>query len=112
MIPALPADAMVAGTYRVLRRLGTGNGVSALYAAEVAATWRPCALRVFDPAVAGTDTARARFEAACRVRAKVRSPHVVDLLAAGVDAGTPWMALEWLEGSSLLELLGSWGDQA
>ncbi len=112
MVKPLESDRVVAGVYRVLRPLGRTPGASVasvasvVHAAEHTVTGRACVLRVFDPAAA-VGEARARFDAACRVRATLKTAHVVDLLGAGVDGDTPWMALERLEGETLAAALES-----
>lgn len=94
------AGSVFAGQWRVLRRLRAGGS---LYAAEQVSTGRPCALRVLDPALVADDRGRVAFEAACALRAKIASDHVVDLLDAGIDrkSGSPWFALAFVDGQSL-----------
>jgi serine/threonine-protein kinase len=50
-----------------------------------------------------TPIARARFEREVRLAAKLRSPHVVQVLDHGVDEQTrsPYLVMELLEGESL-----------
>jgi serine/threonine-protein kinase len=64
----------------------------------------PVALKLIDSAKLGQDAAQ-RFLAEARMAAALRSPHVVQILDYGVDAGTPHIAMEVLEGETLAQRL-------
>src|SRR5258705_6143834 len=63
------------------------------------------------PMLTGDDSLRRRFEQEAKVGSRIKSSHVVEVIAAGVDAasGMPWLAMELLDGEDLgryLERLG------
>ena len=65
----------------------------------------PVAIKLIEPAIASNPEALARFMREARAAAALRSPHVVQILDHGVDDGTPYIAMELLEGESLAERL-------
>ncbi|MCC6527100.1 MAG: serine/threonine protein kinase [Polyangiaceae bacterium] len=98
----LAAGAVLGGDYRVLSPLGAG-GMGAVYVVEQLSTGKRRALKVMHPGLVEDARSRERFVQEARVGALIRSDHVVEVLAAGVDAdtGMPWIAMELLEGEDL-----------
>lgn len=69
----------------------------------------PVAVKLLEPAVAGEPLGLARFMREARAAAKLRSPHVVQILDHGVDEGVPYIAMELLEGEPLANRLAREG---
>jgi serine/threonine-protein kinase len=67
----------------------------------------PVAVKLMDPAIMKTAGMLARFHREAQAAAQLRSPHVVQIIDHGVDAetGTPFIAMELLEGESLADRL-------
>ena len=65
----------------------------------------PAAVKLIDPLMADSDEALVRFKREAQAAATLRSPHVVQVLDYGVDQGTPFIAMELLDGESLAERL-------
>jgi len=63
------------------------------------------ALKVLLPSMASTAELVARFEREGRAAAKIRHPNVVDVSDVGVEAGAPFLVMEFLEGESLAGML-------
>jgi serine/threonine-protein kinase len=63
------------------------------------------AVKLIDPAIAGNEQARERFVREARAAAKLRSPHVVQILDYGVDGEVPFIVMEMLRGESLADRL-------
>ncbi|AUX44569.1 protein kinase [Sorangium cellulosum] len=65
------------------------------------------ALKLMDPAILGTEKARARFLREAQTAARLRGPHVVQLLDFNIDAATqaPFIVMELLRGEDLAERL-------
>jgi serine/threonine-protein kinase len=59
------------------------------------------AIKFMDGELAQSDDARLRFEREAKAAAKIRSPHVVQILDYGVDDDTPFIVMELLEGEDL-----------
>ncbi len=88
------------GPYKICGRLG-GGGMGVVYRAE--RDGRVVALKTVRPrpgALAGL-----RREVAAL--AALRHPGVVRIVDHGVEDGWPWMAMEWLQGPSLAEVLAA-----
>jgi len=88
-------------TYRVEAPLARG-GMGALYRGTHARLDRPVAIKVLAAAFAGSDTARRRFRREARALARLRSPHVVDVLdVLEAPDGRPVLVTELLDGEDL-----------
>ena len=95
-----------ADEFRVIRKLGEG-GMGALYVVEQIATGRQRALKLMHPTLVGSPELREKFMLEARVGGRVKSEHVIEVVAAGVDktTGAPWLAMELLVGENLTEAL-------
>ncbi len=65
----------------------------------------PAAIKLIDPQIATNEEALSRFKREAQAAATLRSPHVVQILDYGVDNGTPYIAMELMEGESLADRL-------
>lgn len=88
------------GPYRLVKEIGRG-GMGVVFMAERADVGTRVALKL----LAGTLTTSeriARFDYERRVLARLDHPHIARFLDAGVtDDGTPWYAMEYVEGSPI-----------
>jgi len=92
------------GHYTILHKLGEG-GMGAVYAAHDTRLHRTVALKTI---VRGDDeTARQRFWREARAAASVNHPNICQIHEIGEDAGTLFIAMELLEGESLVDRLRS-----
>jgi serine/threonine protein kinase len=66
---------------------------------------RLVALKLLHPHIAENPTASKRFLREGRAAARIQHPHVVQVLALGSEEGTPFLAMELLEGHDLANLL-------
>lgn len=98
------------GDFRIERALAMG-GMGAVYVAEQLSTGRKRALKLLLPSLILNEKSRERFEQEARIASRINSDHVVEVVAAGVDAatGAPWLAMELLEGETLAERLARAG---
>lgn len=98
----LQPGVVFAGDFRVIGPLREG-GMGAVYVVEQLSTSKQRALKVMLPELVAEPSLRRRFEAEARVGARIRSDHVVEVIASGVDAasGAPWLVMELLEGEDL-----------
>ncbi|HEY0778504.1 MAG TPA: serine/threonine-protein kinase, partial [Gemmatirosa sp.] len=92
------------GPYRLVRELGRG-GMGTVYLAERDDVGRRVALKLVRGGLAAPERV-ARFLVERRVLARLDHPHVARLLDAGVvdggpDDGTPWFAMEVVDGEPL-----------
>jgi formylglycine-generating enzyme required for sulfatase activity/tRNA A-37 threonylcarbamoyl transferase component Bud32 len=109
-IVALQAGAVFAKDFRVVRKLSEG-GMGAVYVVEQISTGRERALKLMHPELTQDASLRAKFVQEARIGARVKSDHVVEVVAAGVDeeTNTPYLAMELLEGEDLQSRLDRGG---
>ncbi|MFO0608344.1 MAG: serine/threonine-protein kinase [Polyangiales bacterium] len=95
-----------AGDFTVVRLIARG-GMGAVYEVEQRSSGHRRALKVLHPDVLQSGRNRELFVNEARVGARIGSDHVVQVIAAGIDAQSelPWMAMEYLEGEDLETLL-------
>ena len=111
--PNLPSPGdVVAGKYRIERLIGRG-GMGAVFAAEHMLLGQRVALKLLLGELSDSPEATARFMNEARAAAQIRGEHVVRVLDIGqLPNGTPFMVLEYLEGSDLAALLHQRGRLA
>ena len=109
----LQPGTLFAVDYRVVRPIASG-GMGSIYLVEQLSTAKPRALKVMHPQYARDERLRARFEKEARVAALIDSDHVIEVLAAGVDAktGIPWLVMEYLRGDTLSGVVSQKGPLA
>ena len=96
---------LVAGRYEVVRKLAEG-GVGAVYLAMQRPLDRPVALKVLLKKYADDETALKRFEKEAAAVARLAHAHIVVLYDFGAtETGDLYIAMEFLRGQSLRELL-------
>src|ERR1700733_4926068 len=91
---------VVAGRFRLVRELGHG-GMGSVWLAQDTSLDTPCAIKFIHGAAAEDPAMRSRFEREAKSAAQLRSPNVVQILDHGVSDGTPYIAMELLEGEDL-----------
>ncbi len=104
---SLPVQAgdILAGKYRVERVLGAG-GMGVVVAAMHLQLDRRVALKFMLPDALGDGAALERFQREARAAARLKSEHVARILDVGLlDTGSPYMVMEYLEGSDLAAIL-------
>lgn len=97
------------GQYEVIRELGRG-GMARVFEAEHAQLKKRVAIKVLHSVLRGEKAAEARFVREGRAAARVRHLHVVEVFDVGVEAGVPFLVMEYLEGQTLAELLTARGS--
>lgn len=102
---------LIGRDYRLERELARG-GMGGVWLAEQLSTGQKRALKVMHPTLVAEPRMRERFEQEARVGGRVPSEHVVEVIAAGVDAelGIPWLAMELLQGEDLGQLASRMGQ--
>jgi serine/threonine protein kinase len=91
---------VLAQRYRLIRQIDAG-GMGSVWLAEAVHLRSHVAVKIMDRSLAATPEAAARFLHEARTAASLRSPHVVQILDYGVHEGSPFIAMELLEGESL-----------
>jgi serine/threonine-protein kinase len=96
----LEANVVVAERFRLNRQLGRG-GMGSVWHATHLGLDIPCAVKFIEGEYAQLPEAQSRFEREAKAAASLRSPHVVQILDHGVWDGTPYIAMELLDGEEL-----------
>ncbi len=93
------------GPYRLLRLLGEG-GMGVVWLAERKDAGNLVAIK-FLPHAALSPSRRARFAAEIKTLARLKHPFIARLYDAGtLEDGTPWFAMEYVEGCQLMQYCG------
>jgi|GEM_PF-1409739 len=90
--------------YRLIRLLDTG-GKGSVWLAEHVSLGTALAIKSIAGEAALTEDGQQRFLGEARGLAALRSPHVVQVLDYGVEEGTPYVVMEFLDGESLADRL-------
>jgi len=90
------------GGFRLMRLLGRG-GMGLIYLARDTRLGRRVAFKVVDPARLGSPELVGRFLTEARAMARLSHPHIAQIYAAGEHQGSPYLAIEYLEGQALRE---------
>lgn len=104
----LPAIGEQIGPYRVDAEIGHG-GMGIVYRATQLTLNRPVALKVLDPRFTADATFTARFTREAGVLASLDSPHVVQIFDHGVADGHLYLAMQYVDGGDVGELVARAG---
>jgi serine/threonine protein kinase/class 3 adenylate cyclase len=104
----LPSDTMLArerlGRFRLIEKLGQG-GMGAVYRAEDLVDGTQVAIKVIRSDSGHRPEAMLRFRKEARLLAEVNNPYVANLLEVNEEDGLHYLAMEFVEGQSLRQLL-------
>ena len=92
------------GDFEVHGMLGQG-AMGAVYKGRQLSLDRTVALKVLPPSLAADDNFVKRFELEAKAVARISSPHVVQVYAAGNHEGQEYFAMEFVEGTDLAKKL-------
>src|SRR5436305_4749959 len=96
------------GRYRIQRKLGAG-GMANVYLAEDQDLGRRVAIKILNERHANDDQFVERFRREAQNAAALAHPNIVSIYDRGEAEGTYYIAMEYLEGRSLKELILSRG---
>ncbi len=107
---AMEADAQLAAglsrRFRLIRRLGKGGMGTVFLAEQIGVGNRPVALKVLNRKLLDDPDFLLRFQNEAGSTGRIHHPNVVSIYeSAQGDDGTPYIAMEYLEGESLRELV-------
>ncbi len=92
------------GPYRIQTEIGRG-GMAVVYRAVDGRSGAVVALKVLPPHLAHDERYLQRFEREGKSAARLRHPHIVRTLETGADDGYHFLAMEYVEGQTLADLL-------
>jgi serine/threonine-protein kinase len=92
--------------FRIVRQLGAGGMGAAFLAEQIAVGNRPVALKVLSRKLLDDPDFLLRFQNEAASTGRIHHPNVVTIYESGqADDGTPYIAMEFLEGESLRQAL-------
>ncbi|MFT4108134.1 MAG: Stk1 family PASTA domain-containing Ser/Thr kinase [Propionicimonas sp.] len=92
------------GRYEILRRLARG-GMATVYLATDRRLTRTVAVKVMHDNLGNDQDFVTRFDREARAAARLSHPNVVSVFDQGMDLGRPYMVMEYVEGSTLRQLI-------
>jgi beta-lactam-binding protein with PASTA domain len=92
------------GRYRIVRKLGSG-GMANVYLAEDQELGRRVAIKILNDRHAGDEQFVERFRREAKNAAGLSHPNIVSIYDRGEAEGTYYIAMEYLSGKSLKELI-------
>ena len=101
-------DTLFDGRYRIVRKLGSG-GMANVYLAEDQELGRRVAIKILNDRHAGDEQFVERFRREAKNAAGLSHPNIVSIYDRGEAEGTYYIAMEYLDGRSLKELIVSRG---
>ncbi len=100
----LPASGMVLGNYRVGRPVGSG-GMGVVFEAEDLRLSRRVAIKILPSSYLAERIQR--FQREARAAAQLNHPHIAAIFDAGFDQGFHYIAMEFVEGRTLREMIAA-----
>ena len=96
----LSENTVILGKYRLSRMIGRGGMGSVWHATQLDLD-RPCAIKFIEGEYASLPEAQERFKREAVAASKINSPYIVQVYEHGIWDGTPFIAMEYLEGEDL-----------
>ncbi|MCY2963684.1 MAG: protein kinase [Planctomycetota bacterium] len=106
--PVIPEFLREHPRYRVLRRLAAG-GMGDVWLAEHAVLGRKVAIKVIKAELLSDAEARGRFLREAQTAARLSHPNVVTIFDAEAQEASPFLVMEYLEGSDLAQIVRTKG---
>jgi serine/threonine-protein kinase len=101
-------DSLFDARYKIIRKLGTG-GMANVYLAEDQELGRRVAIKILDDRHASDEQFVERFRREAQNAAGLSHPNIVSIYDRGEAEGTYYIAMEYLDGRTLKELIVSRG---
>ncbi len=95
----------LAGRFQTLEQIAVG-GMGAVYRALDLQTMHTVAVKLL---TSRGDDAETRFAREAELLSELAHPHIVRYIAHGVDAGDPYLVMEWIEGQTLADRMDHQG---
>jgi serine/threonine-protein kinase len=96
------------GPFAIDKELGHG-AMGTVYRARHTDSGKVVAIKIVAPALASNETVMQRFEREWEILKQLKHPNIVRLIANGRFSGTPFYAMEYIEGVSLDKIMARRG---
>lgn len=94
----------VIGEFRLLRQIGQGS-IGTVYLGEQKSLGRQVAIKLLRPGLVLSEEADRRFSREAQALARLRHQNIVTVLSAGRERGVQYIAMEYVPGRSLDEVI-------
>jgi len=98
------------GDFRLISKIG-GGGMGVVYLAEQESLERTVALKIIRPELLYFPRTKKRFLQEGKALAALKHPNIVPVYATGEVDGIPYIAMEWVEGRTVAEILLDLSDR-
>ena len=105
-VPDPRVGTVLHGRYKVLERRTEGS-MGVVYRAERVQLKRAVAIKFLHEGYAATDDGRRRFEVEARAMSRLEHPNCVPVTDFGVDEGSPYLVMDFVNGCTLRQLLNT-----
>ena len=105
------ADRVLSGRYRIVRHIARG-GMAEVYLAHDQLLDRPVAVKVLFPELADDASFVERFRREARAAAGLNHHNIVSVYDFGEDSGSYFIVMEYVEGETLRDIIGTKGPMA
>jgi serine/threonine protein kinase len=92
------------GRFHLESKIGAG-GMGEVYRATDLKLRRTVAIKILPARFADEPSRRTKFEVESRAAAAFNHPNIVTIYDAGVEGETPWIAMEFVEGRTLRQVI-------
>ena len=92
------------GHYKIISQLGRG-GMASVFKAEQTGLSRLVAIKILQPSLAADEIIVQRFQQEARIAANLHHAHIVTIYDVGEVEGTYYIAMRYIEGENLGQLL-------
>jgi serine/threonine protein kinase len=100
----LTPGTVLKSTYRIDTELGSG-GMGTVFLATHLGLEKRMAVKVLSPRAVSSPESLARFEREAKVAGKVSHPAMTHVIDFGVEQGTPYIVMEYVDGVELAQLI-------
>jgi len=90
--------------YRLTRKLGSG-GMGTVFLAEHLASGRKVAVKTMNARLEDDKDFIGRFQREAKALGKIKHPTIAEIIESGENKGHCWLAMEFIDGPSLMNLL-------
>ena len=104
-IPENASPTVLAGRYRIVRKLGEGGMGSVWFAEDTKLDGRKVAIKMLPSILVNNKRAYAQVKAEALVSLKLSHPNIVTVRAFEEDDGNPFLVMDYLHGKTLDEYL-------
>jgi serine/threonine-protein kinase len=109
--PVADADTPTIPGYEIIETIGSG-AMGTVYKAHQVSMDRAVALKVVSPELSEDDDFMKRFLREARVSGRLNHPNVVGVIDAGLEGGTYFLTMEYVEGRSVKDMVEADGALA